>query len=71
MQEIKYDMFLNISAWVFVGLGILSSLTPILQFIALVFAIIGSFISITTNLPKFINTIKNAFKSKNKNNNSR
>lgn len=70
MHEFKHDFFLNILSWTFIGAGVLMSLIPILQFIALCFGIIGSFISITTNLPKFLNIIKNAFKSKDKDNNS-
>lgn len=60
--ELKTELGISLSAWVFIVVSKLINLIPEFQLVAVWMAILSTLITIVVNLPKFIQVIKKLFK---------
>lgn len=56
--ELKTELGVSVSAWIFIVISKLINLLPEFQLLAVFMAIISTFITIVINLPKFVEVIK-------------
>jgi hypothetical protein len=61
-QEFKFEFGIAITSWVFLFLSKVADLLPEFQALAVLLAILSSFVTIMINLPKLIFIIKKLFK---------
>jgi len=61
-QEVKFEFGIAITSWIFLILSKVANLLPEFQAVAVLLAILSSFITILINLPKLIFIIKKLFR---------
>jgi hypothetical protein len=61
-QEVKFEFGIAITSWIFLILSKVADLLPEFQAVAVLLAILSSFITILINLPKLILIIKKLFR---------
>jgi hypothetical protein len=61
-QEVKFEFGIAITSWIFLILSKVADLLPEFQAVAVLLAILSSFITILINLPKLVFIVKKLFK---------
>jgi hypothetical protein len=61
-QEVKFEFGIAITSWFFLILSKVANLLPEFQAVAVLLAILSSFITILINLPKLVFIIKKLFR---------
>jgi hypothetical protein len=61
-QEVKFEFGIAITSWIFLILSKVADLLPEFQAVAVLLAILSSFITILINLPKLVFIVKKLFR---------
>lgn len=61
-QEVKFEFGIAITSWIFLILSKVADLLPEFQALAVLLAILSSFVTILINLPKLVFIVKKLFR---------